>query len=205
MLNDRDGVPFNADRVHERARAERAHARISLRPRDRFTVLLAEDDTAMRQLVAGVLRADGHRVVQAYDGRHLVERLAALREQGPVGLVITDVRMPGRSGLDVLADVRALDRAPPVLVITAFGTAEVRETARMLGALAVLDKPFDLLALRDVVRLASGHGRERDLSRLCLAAAELVDPDAALRRRTPAPRERRAAAPLRDRTERGLC
>jgi DNA-binding response OmpR family regulator len=117
--------------------------------------LVAEDDPEMRALVRFTLRRDGYEVIEARNGLEL----AALVESEvlepmlgvPADIVIADVVMPGRTGLDVLTWMRSRDWATPVVLVTAFGTAELHEEARHLGAV-VLDKPFELEQLRRLVR-----------------------------------------------------
>ncbi len=120
---------------------------------DQPRVVLAEDDLEMRRLVAQALRRDGYDVVEAKDGSELLECLEmAMRVQDRIDLVITDVRMPGLTGLqalDWMNKVRALH--VPVLIVTAFADRQVRDQARRLGA-DVLEKPFDLQELRARIR-----------------------------------------------------
>jgi DNA-binding response OmpR family regulator len=120
-------------------------------------VLLAEDDTRMRQLVAATLRRDGFDVTEAKDGAELLDWIGELclhpRNGRPVDLIITDIRMPTLSGLNVLTELRWDDCAIPVIMITAFGDEETHAEARRLGAAAVLDKPFEL----DDIRAAALH------------------------------------------------
>jgi DNA-binding NtrC family response regulator len=112
-------------------------------------LLVAEDDPEMRRLLCERLRRDGFDVVEAADGTQLLEYihthvLRPARDEQAVDLVISDVRMPGRTGLDVLADLRTRDWAVPFIVITAFGDRETYGEAQRLGAAAVFDKPFEL-------------------------------------------------------------
>lgn len=117
--------------------------------------VLAEDDPEMRALVRAVLQRDGYEVMEARNGPELAmlvrSEVLQPRMGLPADLIITDVVMPGRTGLDVLAWLRSCDWATPVVLVTAFGSAELHEEARRLGA-AVLDKPFDLEELRRLVR-----------------------------------------------------
>jgi len=122
-------------------------------------ILLAEDDSALRCLLAVSLQKDGHRITEAADGTEILEVLAAdcsTTGHFSFDLVISDVRMPGWSGLDVLVGINELSDPPPVLLITAFGDDHLHEQARHLGAVATLDKPFDLDDFRAVVRDALG-------------------------------------------------
>ena len=116
-------------------------------------VLVAEDDTEMRRLLVDAFAHAGYQVIEVADGRQLLACLADPhhRDHCPEpDLVVSDIRMPGHSGLDVLAALRQHDWAMPVLIITAFGSPETHAEARRLGAAAVLDKPFDIDDLIDV-------------------------------------------------------
>jgi CheY-like chemotaxis protein len=120
-------------------------------------ILLAEDDTEMRTLLTEVLVQDGYEVIGSADG---LELLTSLEENGAqipdgpfldVDMIISDVRMPWVSGLDVLRSLRESDREMPVVLITAFGDDRLHAEAERLGASAVLDKPFDIDGFREVV------------------------------------------------------
>ncbi|WP_438015623.1 response regulator [Sorangium sp. So ce315] len=118
-------------------------------------VLLAEDDRELRQLLAVALRRDGYEVLEAHDGNHLLELMAASlvsSDGARPDIVVSDVRMPGKTGLELLAGLRRDDRSTPVVLITAFGDPETHAEAYRLGADAVLDKPLDLDDLRLVVQ-----------------------------------------------------
>lgn len=117
-------------------------------------ILLAEDDPAMRAMVARALRREGYEVCEVQDGTELLERLAdrMLRPFWDVDLIVSDVRMPGKTGLDVLTGLRKSDWSMPVILITAFGEQAIHTEAKRLGAAKVLDKPFDLDALTDAVK-----------------------------------------------------
>lgn len=115
-------------------------------------VLLAEDDARMRRLLAAALRLDGFEVVEAKDGAEFLESIGSLilhpRDGRVVDLVITDVRMPFTTGLDVVAGLRRAEWITPVIIITAFGDEATHAEAQRLGAAAVFDKPFDVNDLR---------------------------------------------------------
>lgn len=124
-------------------------------------LLLAEDDFELRELLACVLRADGHEVIEASDGNQL---WALLSREDTVGngfsLVVSDVRMPGLSAFDVLARLQRTVVDTPVILITAFGDQTTHLRALRLGASRVLDKPFDCDELRSVVHdLLLGRAR----------------------------------------------
>ena len=131
------------------------------RPVGRGRILLADDDVALRSLLAFTLECDGYEVIEAEDGARL---LGYLRSAGPVDAVIADMRMPGGSGVDALNCLRRYDRSTPFVLITAFGSEELHEQAHAGGATAVLDKPFDLGDLRFLVRrLAPLEAPEKSL------------------------------------------
>lgn len=119
-------------------------------------VLLAEDQAEMRALLCGMLAREGYEVVVAQDGPGLIQTLiAGLTEDGDAwvpDLIISDVRMPGFSGVEVLARLRRESWATPVLLITAFGDDELREQVAGLGGARVLDKPFELEELKELAR-----------------------------------------------------
>jgi len=117
-------------------------------------VLLADDDADMREMVASALRKDGYEVIEARDGWQMLQYLATHasdEEDSPIDLVISDMRMPGKNGLDVLAGLRWADPSTPFILITGFGDMQTHMEARRLGASAVFDKPFDIEHLRNVV------------------------------------------------------
>jgi CheY-like chemotaxis protein len=123
---------------------------------ERPRVLLADDDPDLRELIADALRLHGFDVLEAEHGGQLIERLGPfLLGTGvdpPADLVLSDLRMPGITGLSALAGLRARDGALPFILITAFGDAETHAEAHRLGATAVLDKPFELPGLVALVR-----------------------------------------------------
>jgi len=112
-------------------------------------VLLADDDSQMRYVLAHHLRKWGYAVVEARDGHHLDAMIEALILDTPdhrphVDVVLTDVRMPGPSGMQALARLHAHRVELPIILMTAFGDPDLHTEARLLGAAAVFDKPFDL-------------------------------------------------------------
>ncbi len=118
-------------------------------------VILAEDDDEFRGLLSACLRRDGLEVVEASHGVELLGLVDSwmLRSDGEalVELVISDVRLPGATGLQALAALRQSDWNTPVILISSFADRELREEAERLGAV-VLDKPFDLQQMMGLVR-----------------------------------------------------
>ncbi|RKH39441.1 response regulator [Corallococcus sicarius] len=124
-------------------------------------ILVAEDDDAMRAMLVQTLRRAGYVVVEVEDGFELGDYLAMMRGQGgtlaPLDLIISDVRMPGRTGLEALERLRDQGVSCPVLLLSAFADAETHAEARRLGARRLLDKPVDLDVLKAAVHEAVAH------------------------------------------------
>jgi DNA-binding response OmpR family regulator len=129
-------------------------------------VLVAEDDPDLRRLLATALRKHGCSVIEAVDGTDLVEHIGSallfgnLRgELEPIALVITDIRMPGHSGLEVLDQLRRADISAHVILVSAHTDDAMRAEAERLGADALLPKPFDIDELCAIARrlLISGE------------------------------------------------
>ncbi|MCY1040373.1 response regulator [Corallococcus sp. bb12-1] len=124
-------------------------------PVTRPQVLLAEDDREMRRMLVRALARRGCDVHDVPNGRELLDTLTrglAGVEGAAPDILITDVRMPGVTGLEALARLRRVDWATPVILITAFGDAATHAEAHRLGAAFVFDKPFDLDVLCEAVR-----------------------------------------------------
>lgn len=117
-------------------------------------ILLVEDDKELRILLARHLRTKGFEVVEARDGNAALSRLGdAICRCGTTyfDIVVSDVRMPGHSGLDLLSELRRCDWTLPVVLITAFGGRETYAEATRLGAV-LLDKPVDLDMLASTIQ-----------------------------------------------------
>jgi DNA-binding response OmpR family regulator len=126
-------------------------------------IILAEDDDEMRKLLAWALRADGYEVIEVDNGVDLGVHLSlgdGTGKSSEFDLVISDVRMPGLSGLQVLMGLRRLDRTLPCILFTAFGDQELHAEASRQGAAALLDKPFEIDELRTLVKVVL-RGRPR--------------------------------------------
>jgi len=118
-------------------------------------VLVAEEDNELRERLAGTLRRDGYEVIEAKDGLDLLDQIAPLlatqQMHEPIDVIIADVRMPCFAGLEILTHLVEAERKPTVIVISAPGDPGIRARARRLGAIAVMDKPFDIDDLRTVL------------------------------------------------------
>jgi len=124
-------------------------------------VIVAEDDYEMRRLLALELLRAGYEVVECPDGWSLLEHLESYILTGSkndkIDLVISDIRMPGITGLEILRGLPQGHGYPPIILITAFGDEKTHHQAEALGVVAMFDKPFaidDLLTkVREIVPL----------------------------------------------------
>jgi DNA-binding response OmpR family regulator len=112
-------------------------------------ILIAEDEEAIRHLVARALRQDGHEVTMAKDGADALDVLA--REPGAFELLLTDIRMPVMDGI-ALALAATRDH-PALTILLMTGYADQRERAHGLDAIIhdVVAKPFTLATIRAAV------------------------------------------------------
>ena len=108
-------------------------------------VLIIDDNETMREGLAATVRRMGHEALKAASG---AEGLALFRKHG-ADFVITDLKMDGTGGLEVVKTVREIDPGCPAMIVTAFGTVETAVEAMRLGAFDFLQKPF----APEVVRL----------------------------------------------------
>ncbi|HSF19723.1 MAG TPA: response regulator [Vicinamibacteria bacterium] len=112
-------------------------------------ILLAEDDSELRAVIGYCLGLDGHEVVAMANGVKLTSWLSVSPH---ADVIISDVRMPGPSGLEVLARFRLTDSSTPFVLMTAFGSVNFHHDAQQLGATALIDKPFEMDDLRALIR-----------------------------------------------------
>ncbi len=111
-------------------------------------ILIIEDDEEMRSLLREFLNDEGYETDSADNGLEAYRRL--VREL--FDLIITDIRMPGLTGLDILPRMRKLQPAAPIIVITAFGSEEVCRKAYQRGATLYLEKPIHLENLKELIQ-----------------------------------------------------
>ncbi|GJQ28183.1 MAG: acetoacetate metabolism regulatory protein AtoC [Phycisphaerae bacterium] len=118
-------------------------------------VLVVDDKEMMRDSVATTLRRAGFEVEIAADAQAAID--AAMRQRP--GAVVTDMRMPGMTGIELIERLRSLDDDLPVILMTAFGTIETAVKAMKLGAFDYLTKPFEGDELIIAVKRAMEHRR----------------------------------------------
>jgi Nif-specific regulatory protein len=114
-------------------------------------ILVADDELNLRRVLVALLRRDGHEVVQAAHGNEAIERLA------DVDVVITDLRMPGADGMEVLRTASAKHPHVPVIMITAYGSVGQAVEAIKAGAFDYIEKPFEQASIKTIVDKAIGQ------------------------------------------------
>jgi two-component system response regulator HydG len=123
---------------------------------DPATLLVADDDPGLRESLERTLTREGYKVVLASDGRAALERVQA----GGIDLIVTDLRMPGLTGLELLRAAKAILPDVDVILLTAFGTVEEAVKAMKDGAYDFLTKPF---RREQLIKLVDKALERRDL------------------------------------------
>ena len=111
-------------------------------------ILVADDEQNLRRVLAAMLKRDGHEVVQAANGTEALERIA------DVDVVITDLRMPGADGMEVLRTAARSYPHIPVILITAYGSVGQAVEAIKAGAFDYIEKPYEQESIRTIVEKA---------------------------------------------------
>ncbi|WP_300908193.1 sigma-54 dependent transcriptional regulator [uncultured Desulfovibrio sp.] len=119
----------------------------------KLTILVADDDATHREMLGTLLHEWGYAVGEAVDGEQAV---ALCREQS-FDLALMDVRMPQKTGLEALKDIKAHNPALPVLIMTAFSDVAAAVEAIKAGAYDYLTKPLDFEKLKVVLRNVFAH------------------------------------------------
>ncbi len=110
-------------------------------------VLIIEDDEEMRALLSEMIEEEGYRVTSVDNGSEAFRKLV----KESFDLIITDIHMPGLTGLDILPGIKKLLPEASIIVITAFGGEEVQQKALERGADAYLEKPVHFHRLKVLV------------------------------------------------------
>ena len=119
-------------------------------PSDSDIVHVVDDDEAMRDSMAFLLRAENFQVKTYADATDFLEALPQIK----TGCVVTDVRMPGMSGIELLQRLRELKVSLPVIVVSGHGDVPLAVEAMKTGALDFIEKPFDDEVFLRAVRMA---------------------------------------------------
>ena len=120
------------------------------------TVLIADDEPAIRRTLREILEFEGYDVAEAADGDEAFDKA-----RDGVDLVLLDIKMPKRDGMEVLQALRDAEATVPVVMISGHGTVETAVEATQLGAVDFLEKPPDLNRLLVTVRGALDRGQLR--------------------------------------------
>ena len=131
-------------------------------------ILIVEDDEEMRSLLKDFLSDEGYEADSAHNGYEAILKLA----KEPFDLVITDIRMPGLTGLDILSAIKNLELGMPVIIITAFGGEEVYRRSIARGADGYLEKPIHFQKMKSLIqklvsskeKIEGGFGKEMPYS-----------------------------------------
>ena len=113
-----------------------------------LNILVVDDDNVMHNLLSTFIRELGHQSHSVYNG---TDAFQAVQDQ-PFDLVLTDVRMPGMDGLELLQKIREHDPNLPVVVITGHGDPEMEDQAKALGAHNFFIKPIGLRQFMQLVQ-----------------------------------------------------
>ncbi|MBI4704455.1 MAG: response regulator [Deltaproteobacteria bacterium] len=127
------------------------------------TVLVVDDEPAVRELFARVLPGEGYRVVTAASGSEAVAVALRVRPE----LMLLDLAMPGMDGVAALRELRRLGHQGAVVVLTARATVSSARETMLLGAFEYLSKPFDLDLLTSVLRQAIEEIRDGARAEQC--------------------------------------
>ena len=139
--------------------------------RDPLTVFVVDDDPAIRDSLSLMLGLAGYRTALFADAEAFLD---AYRDAW-AGCVVADLRLPGRSGVELQAELRARGSALPLVIITAHGDVPAARVAFQAQAVDFLEKPFDDTQLRAAIetafaieerRIQSTHARRSDADRL---------------------------------------
>ncbi len=110
-------------------------------------ILIVDDDEDIRQLLERILRKSGFEVLSASSA---LDALVMLQDN-PVSLLITDIRMPGMDGLDLIKQAQEINSDVPIVVITGYGDFNTAVKALERGAFYFINKPFNMKTILDVV------------------------------------------------------
>lgn len=119
-------------------------------------ILIVEDESALARTLARYLKTRGHEVRTAETGKEAMKVLDGL------DLVITDINMPDMDGIELIIELRDVCPGVPVIAMSGGGLMDKQmllDSARLLGAVRLLEKPFDLDALEAAVMEALGNGQ----------------------------------------------
>jgi two-component system response regulator HydG len=139
------------------------------------TVLIVDDDAAMRQMLESLFREQGYAVQEAGSADEAIERA----RETEFDAVLSDIKMPGKSGIEMVGELRQLRPETPVVLMTAFGSIDSAVEAMRAGAFDYITKPFEpeavLLTLERAVERRALEEENRQLRRAVDRTGSLGD------------------------------
>ncbi|MCB0343992.1 MAG: sigma-54-dependent Fis family transcriptional regulator [Bdellovibrionales bacterium] len=124
------------------------------------SILVVEDTPSLRDVLAQVLSGEGYAVNTTATAEEALELIG----KTDFTMVLSDLKLPGKSGLDLIADTRAMNKRMPIVVMTAFGSIDIAVDAMKLGATDFITKPFDPEDLCQLIGQIVEHRRIIDRS-----------------------------------------
>ncbi|MBU2627489.1 MAG: sigma-54 dependent transcriptional regulator, partial [Proteobacteria bacterium] len=121
--------------------------------KDKSTILIVDDDQTHRNMLKTLLNKWGYETAQADDGQTAIDRVA----EKPYDLVLMDIKMIKVSGLVALVEIKKINPAIPVIIMTAFSSVDTAVEALKTGAYDYLTKPFDFDKLRITIQRSLEH------------------------------------------------
>lgn len=110
-------------------------------------ILVVDDDRDFTESIGELIVLEGHQPVLAYNG---VEALKIFK-QNNIDIILLDFRMPGLNGIETLSEIRKLNLSVPVVIMTAYASTELTKDAIKHGAIEVINKPFNINKLMEVI------------------------------------------------------
>ncbi len=110
-------------------------------------ILVVDDEVQICKLINAFLSRQGHQVVTATNGRDAIAKFNAVRPH----IIFLDIKLPALSGMDVLREIKKIDKQVVVIILSAFGDMETVDTALELGANGYLQKPVELTRLMEII------------------------------------------------------
>ena len=121
------------------------------------TILVVDDELSMREFLKILLEKEGYRILTAANGAEAID-IAAIDS---IDLVVSDIRMPGINGLELLAILKEKNPGLPVIMITAFASPDDAVSAMKNGAFDYITKPFNVDEIKDVIRSATSQSIDK--------------------------------------------
>ncbi len=127
-----------------------------------YNILVIDDEAAQRDVLAGYLKKKGYKIFSASSGKEGIE----IARTNPVDIILSDFKMPGLSGLEVLEHVKKINPEISFVIVTAYGTVENAVKAMRLGAFDYISKPVDLDELDLMIERIIEHKNLKSENRL---------------------------------------